>query len=253
MNDVQPLLCVVVPVHDEEENIAPLAQEIFAALELLDGVTAEVVFVDDASRDGTVEQLRSARTRFGPALRIISHRHQAGQSAAIHTGVTVARGAWIATLDGDGQNDPAEIVTLWSTGWADGPPPGLVAGNRRRRRDTWVRRASSRIANGVRRAFLKDGCPDTGCGLKLFSRESFLALPRFDHMHRFLPALYARDGKPVLNVPVSHRPRERGRSKYGIGNRLGVGIVDLFGVAWLRRRRMRVEASELLTDGDPQS
>jgi dolichol-phosphate mannosyltransferase len=143
----------------------------------------------------------------------------------------------VATLDGDGQNDPADLKRLLEAiAGSATPGPALVIGNRITRRDTWLRRVSSRVANGVRSRLLGDGTPDTGCGLKLFHRATFLELPFFDHMHRFLPALFQRQGTGVISVPVGHRPRTRGQSKYGVGNRLWVGIVDLFGVMWLRTR-----------------
>jgi len=156
---------------------------------------------------------------------------------AIRTGVKAARAPFIATLDADGQNDPADIPRLWEIARAAPPlPPLLVAGYRRKRRDSWVKRMSSRIANGVRRRLLRDATPDTGCGLKLFRRDLFLDLPAFDHMHRFLPALVRRQGGSTVSVEVNHRPRERGRSNYGVFDRLWVGIVDLLGVMWLMRR-----------------
>jgi dolichol-phosphate mannosyltransferase len=163
-----------------------------------------------------------------------------GQSAAIRSGVKAARGAWIATLDGDGQNDPADIPALWRIA-QDSPatPRLLIAGHRSRRQDSPSKRRASRIANAVRRRLLHDDTPDTGCGLKLFRRDLFLDLPYFDHMHRFLPALVLREGGVVRSVPVNHRPRERGVSKYGVFDRLAVGITDLIGVMWLRRRASR--------------
>ena len=229
-----PRLSVVVPVHDEAENVGPLVAEIDAALE---GHGAfEMVFVDDGSSDATPARLAEAQERF-PRLRIVRHARCGGQSAAIATGVRAARGAVIATLDGDGQNDPADIPALLAVHERDGAPARLlVAGLRAKRRDSWIKRISSRIANGVRSRLLGDDTPDTGCGLKVFSRETFLAMPGFDHMHRFLPALMVRAGGRVVSVPVNHRPRGRGRSKYGTLDRLAVGIVDLLGVLWLKRR-----------------
>ena len=172
-----------------------------------------------------------------PQLRLLRHAQSCGQSAAIRSGVRAAHGRWIATLDGDGQNDPADIPALWRIvlGSAE-TPPLLIAGHRARRQDSWSKRQASRIANAVRRPLLRDDTPDTGCGLKLFPRALFLDLPYFDHMHRFLPALVLREGGIVRSVPVNHRPRQRGISHYGVIDRLGVGIADLFGVFWLRRR-----------------
>jgi dolichol-phosphate mannosyltransferase len=223
---------VVVPVHDEAGNAANLAREIAA---VLDGRSYEMVFVDDASRDDTRAELAALKAEL-PALRIVGHRKNAGQSRGVRTGVLAARAAIIGTLDGDGQNDPADIPKLLAARQQDSELR-LINGNRTTRRDTWLRRLSSRVANGVRGWMLGDRTPDTGCGLKVFHRDTFLDLPRFDHMHRFLPALFQRAGAKIVSVPVSHRPRERGVSKYGLHNRLWVGIVDLFGVMWLIRRK----------------
>ena len=239
-------LSVVIPVHNEADNVGPLAEEIHGAL---DGrVDFEIVFVDDASSDDTPARLQALRQR-DPHLRVLRHLTNAGQSTALLTGVRHARGMLVATLDGDGQNDPADIPALLAR-WqqeqhAGGNVPLLIAGWRASRRDTWIRRLSSRIANGVRRRVLGDGTPDTGCGLKLFRRDDFLALPYFDHLHRFLPALVIRHGGRVVSVPVNHRPRMRGQSHYGIGNRLFVGIVDMAGVLWLRRRTRLTAVEEV--------
>jgi dolichol-phosphate mannosyltransferase len=228
---------VVVPVHNESANVLPLLREIEAALHGRFGF--EAVFVDDCSSDDTAEvMLQFARSH--PWLVVVRHRNNCGQSTAVRTGVRQAAGLAIATLDGDGQNDPADIPALLAR-WRDvrAATPGrpvLIAGWRSRRQDTWVRKLSSRIANGVRSRLLRDSTPDTGCGLKVFGRDDFLELPYFDHMHRFLPALVRRAGGTVESVPVSHRPREHGQSHYGIHNRLWVGLVDLVGVSWLQRR-----------------
>ena len=237
-----PELSVVVPVHNEADNIGPLVDEIVAALK--DRVPYEIVVVDDRSSDETVRRLEDKAATV-PALRVIRHGRNAGQSTAVHSGVRFARAPLIATLDGDGQNDPADIPALLDAWRArHGSRPLLIAGHRTERRDTFVTRASSRIANAVRGALLHDRTPDTGCGLKLFERETFLALPYFDHMHRFLPALVLRAGGEVASVSVRHRPRTRGRSHYGIHNRLWVGLVDLLGVMWLIRRARAGEAAE---------
>ena len=231
-----PALSVVVPVHDEQDNIGPLIEEIRVAL---DGMTGgyEIVVVDDGSRDGTAEELRKLAR---PGLVVVRHRTNCGQSAALFSGVRMARGAWIATLDGDGQNDPAEIPRLWRfLGETGDPDLKMVAGHRKRRRDTWIKRASSRVANRVRGWLLGDRTPDTGCGLKLFERDAFLRMPHFDHFHRFLPALMQQQGGRVTSVEVTHRERRSGRSHYGLNNRLWVGIVDLVGVLWLKRRSGR--------------
>ncbi|MFM7396319.1 MAG: glycosyltransferase family 2 protein [Gammaproteobacteria bacterium] len=221
-------ISVVIPVCNEVDNVGPLAREIVAALT---GRQFEILFVDDGSTDGTAAAVLLLRNEI-PQVRLLRHSFRSGQSAAVCSGVRHARAEWIATLDGDGQNDPADIPKLYEARHT----AELVAGNRVQRRDTWLRHAQSRVANGVRGWLLGDGTPDTGCGIKLMRRDVFVELPRFDHMHRFLPALFLRAGARVVSVPVSHRPRERGTSKYGLFDRLWVGIVDIFGVMWLRRR-----------------
>jgi dolichol-phosphate mannosyltransferase len=238
-----PEVSVVVPVHNEEESIGPLLEEIRGALL---GVAAfEMVVVDDRSSDDTLARLESCAERM-PELRIICHGHNAGQSTALHTGVRFARAPLVATLDGDGQNDPADLpVLLARYREAANESPLLVTGQRTARRDSFVTRLSSRIANAVRQWFLEDRTPDTGCGLKVFPRDLLLALPYFDHMHRFLPALVIRAGGRVLSVPVRHRPRTSGRSHYGIRNRLWPGFVDMLGVAWLMRRSHPQDGVEL--------
>lgn len=223
-------LSVVVPVRNEQDNVASLIAEINTALQ---GIVHEIIYVDDGSNDATYTTLVSLQKQY-PQLNIVQHAKSCGQSTAVRTGVKHAKYAWVATLDGDGQNDPADILKLIAA-MQDGVD--LIGGNRRAsRRDTWVKRMSSVIANTVRSKMLHDDTPDTGCGLKLFSREAFLDLPYFDHMHRFLPALIKRRGGKIVSVPVSHRNREHGKSNYGTIDRLLVGIVDLFGVAWLQRR-----------------
>ncbi len=224
-------LSVVVPVRNEQDNVASLIGEIDSALGGL--IEHEIVYVDDGSTDETFIRLKSLQAEY-PQLRIIRHRTSCGQSTAVRTGVIASRFDWVATLDGDGQNNPADIPKLLEA-LENGVE--LVGGNRRAsRRDTWIKRMSSVIANGVRSRMLNDDTPDTGCGLKLFNRKAFLDLPYFDHMHRFLPALIKRRGGKIVSVPVSHRNREHGKSNYGTIDRLLVGIVDLFGVAWLQRR-----------------
>jgi len=234
---------VVIPVCNEQDNVLPLAREIHGAL--AGRYSFETIFVDDGSTDGTAAAVRSACSDAMPEVRLIRHSVRSGQSAAVATGVRQARAPWIATLDGDGQNDPADIPKLLDTARnAASPRLRLVMGNRTTRRDTWLRRLSSRVANGVRGGMLRDGTPDTGCGIKVFDRAVFLEMPRFNHMHRFMPALYQREGYDVTSVAVNHRERTRGTSKYGLHNRLWVGIVDLFGVMWLIRRsspRIRID------------
>ena len=241
-----PDLSVVVPVHNEADNLSRLTGEIRRAL---DGrVDYEIVYVDDGSDDGSAEGLaRLAREE--ARIRLVRHRARAGQSAAIATGVQSARAPWIATLDGDGQNDPADILPMLDLVRNSSPPPTLpasdsprlrlVIGNRRLRRDRWDKRIAGRVANAIRRRVLKDGTPDTGCGIKLFERSDFLSLPHFNHMHRYLPALFLRSGWGVASVPVNHRPRGSGRSHYGVFDRLWVGLFDLPGVWWLIRRQIR--------------
>ena len=235
---------VVIPVCNEQDNVLPLAREIHAALE--GRYRYETIFVDDGSTDGTADAVRAARRDGMPEIRLIRHSVRSGQSAAVATGVREARAPWIATLDGDGQNDPGDIPNLLDAArTAASPRLRLVMGNRTTRRDTWLRRLSSRVANGVRGGMLKDGTPDTGCGIKVFDRAVFMDMPRFNHMHRFMPALYQREGYEVVSVAVNHRERTRGQSKYGLHNRLWVGIVDLFGVMWLiRRASPRVRSDE---------
>jgi dolichol-phosphate mannosyltransferase len=228
-----PELSVVVPAFNEEENVVALVEEIAQALR--GRMPFEMLFVDDHSRDGTLAALRAACARF-PELRVLHHARQSGQSTAVRNGVKAARAAWIATLDGDGQNDPADIPKLVAARSSADARVKCFAGWRVNRRDDALKRFSSKVANGVRSRILRDATPDTGCGLKLFERAAFLELPYFDHMHRFLPALFQRDGWQVLSVPVNHRPRTRGVSKYGMWNRLWVGIIDLRGVGWLIRR-----------------
>ena len=229
------MLSIVIPVKDEEENIAPLLTE-FAALKEHIPVD-ELVYVDDGSTDGTRETLKKLREDF-PFLRIISHNRSGGQSAALWTGIRAAGNGLVATIDGDGQNDPADIQRLYDCYMqhAEDDGPLMVMGQREKRRDNVVRRLSSRVANSIRSSLLKDGTRDTGCSLKLFRRADYLNLPYFNNMHRFLPALMKRQGVNVMHIDVAHRPRTRGSSKYGMWNRLWVGVADLFGVMWLQRR-----------------
>lgn len=235
--DPPPHLSVVVPMHNEAGNAAPLIAEIAAALP---HTRFEIIAVDDGSTDHTAAELSQAASRC-PQLRVLHHRTRSGQSMAVITGVKAARGRWIATLDGDGQNDPMDIPRLLAAAENHNATPVLIAGFRHHRRDSRAKRWGSRFANGIRRRLLGDGTPDTGCGLKVFRREDFLAVPHFNHMHRFLPALFLRHGASVVSVPVNHRPRTRGRSHYGSLDRLIVGIADLAGVWWLQRRWSRPE------------
>jgi dolichol-phosphate mannosyltransferase len=225
---------VVVPVKDEAGNVAPLAREIAAALT---GETAyEIIFVDDGSRDATAAELLSLRPEL--KLRILSHSRNLGQSRAMRTGVRAARSELVVTLDGDGQNDPADIPKLIARfrELESNPRFGMIAGERAKRKDSWAKRVASVLANGIRRALIGDTAKDTGCSLKAFKRETYLALPYFDHMHRYLIALMLREGYEVRFVQVGHRARGAGRSKYGVLDRLAVGISDVIGVMWLKRR-----------------
>lgn len=241
-----PELSVVVPVKDEVDNAVPLLMEICTALR--GKTTFEVLFVDDASGDGTVEALLAARPQ-APELRVLKHLKNSGQSRAVRTGVIAARGRLVATLDGDGQNDPADIpllLAVWAREEGADKGLGLVAGQRIKREDNWIKRVSSRVGNGVRQWLLKDGTRDTGCGLKLFARDAFLSLPYFDHIHRFMPAMMLREGYRISHADVRHRPRSHGTSKYGTLDRLLVSLSDLVGVRWLLRRSRRPEGIEEL-------
>lgn len=225
---------VVVPARDESGNAAALAREIAA---VLDGRSYEIIFVDDASRDDTRSELVALRAQL-PALRVIGHRQNSGQSRAVRTGVLAARAPIVGTLDGDGQNDPADLPRLVARlTRADAPANlGMVAGKRGKRQDSWSKRTASRLANNIRKAALNDGADDSGSGVKVFKREAFLRLPYFDHMHRFMAALMLREGYAVEFLEVNHRPRGAGRSKYTNLGRLAANMTDLFGVMWLRSR-----------------
>lgn len=240
--DKTPTLSVVVPVFNERDNIAPLVSEILAALR--GRVDFEIVYVDDCSTDGTLQVLAGVR-REVPELRVLRLGVNSGQSVAIRAGVKASRGSWVATLDGDGQNDPADIPKLLAERDVWPTDVKMFAGWRVARCDSSSKRWASVIANAVRRRMLHDSTPDTGCGTKLFEREAFLDLPFFNHMHRYLPALMQRAGWRTVSVPVNHRPRASGASKYGNLQRALVGISDLRGVAWLIRRGRVVMAEEL--------
>jgi dolichol-phosphate mannosyltransferase len=227
-----PEISVVVPVFDEEGAAPALAREIARAFA---GRNFEMIFVDDASRDGTRAALAALKDEI-PQLRLLAHRKNSGQSRSVRTGVLAARGDVVVTLDGDGQNDPADAPRLVDALKAGPPALALVGGERRKRQDSLAKRLASRVGNGVRRRLLKDQAIDTGCGLKVFRREAFLRLPYFDHIHRYLPALMIREGYQVAFEPVNHRHRESGRSKYTNLGRLWASISDLQGVMWLNTR-----------------
>ena len=239
-----PTVSVVVPVRNEADNIAPLVDEITAAL---DGRWAyEVIYVNDGSTDATLERLAAIMTKRGN-LRQIRHEKSSGQSAAVRTGVRAARGAIVATLDGDGQNDPSFLPDLITAIESGGGRTGLAAGQRVGRKDTGFKKFQSRTANKVRSWALSDGTRDTGCGLKAFRREVFLSLPYFDGLHRFLPALVRREGYDIAYVDVTDRPRYSGVSNYGFFDRLWIGIMDLAGVWWLiRRKKLTPVATEVV-------
>jgi glycosyltransferase involved in cell wall biosynthesis len=234
-------LSVVVPVKDEAGNVAPLAREIAAAVA---GENAEIIFVDDGSRDDTAKALLALKSEI-PSLRVLQHARNLGQSRGIRTGVRAARSEIVVTLDGDGQNDPADIPKLLAL-LRQSAGPGLVSGVRAKRKDSASRRIASRLGNAIRQGLLRDGATDTGCGLKAFHREAFLALPYFDHLHRYIITLMLREGYEVRFVEVNHRPRAHGASKYTNLGRMLVGFNDLMGVRWLQRRyRDRTEAREI--------
>jgi dolichol-phosphate mannosyltransferase len=244
MTENDPAVSVVVPVRNEAGNVAPLVAEIAAAL--AGQWPFEIVYVNDGSTDGTEQELLRLMAE-RPWLRQIKHAQSCGQSAAIRTGVTSARAPLVATIDGDGQNDPAFIPKLIAVLEEGAPRIGLVAGQRVGRKATGFKKLQSRIANAVRGAVLKDGTRDTGCGLKAFRRDLFLSLPYFDALHRFLPALVRREGFDIGYVDVVDRSRHSGVSNYGFFDRLWVGILDLAGVWWLIRRKKRVPQSKEVT------
>ena len=241
--DATPWLSVVVPAKNEAENIELVASGIAKACAPF--APFEIIYVDDGSTDDTGDRVLALRARF-PMLRLVQHATSAGQSAAVHSGVLAARGRIVCTLDGDGQNPPAEIPKLLGKLEGRAFPEGaaLVAGQRVGRQDTVSKRWASKAANGIRASLLKDDTRDTGCGLKLFRRDVFLRLPYFDHMHRYLPALVGRDGWRTLHVDVAHAARHAGRSNYANLTRAVVGVYDLVGVMWLIRRRKKATGVE---------
>lgn len=238
-------ISIVIPMYNEVDNVEPFVNEIHDALK--DKVaTFEIIVVDDGSSDGTGERLTQLKSSV-PTLRVLGHLGNFGQSAATVSGIRAAIHPWIITMDGDAQNDPHDIPLLLEKleQQSDLSQPLLIAGNRKKRNDSALRKLSSRVGNGVRNAILKDDCMDTGCSLKLFSRDTFMKMPHFNHLHRFIPSLIKRAGGKIINVPVSHRARTHGTSKYGVMNRLWVGIVDLFGVKWLMKRPCNPNVKEI--------
>lgn len=233
---------VVVPVHNESGNVANLIGEIAAAL---DGRAYEMIFVDDASTDDTRASLAELKLKY-PALRVLGHRKNAGQSRAIRSGIMAARAPVVGTLDGDGQNDPADLPDLYRMLTRPGAPEKLkmVMGRRAKRRDSAWKKFGSRFGNGIRRRMLKDDCDDSGCGIKVMNREAFLTLPYFDHIHRYMPAMMNAEGYSVEFKDVNHREREAGKSKYTNFGRLWAALSDLRGVMWLIRRRRNPEAAD---------
>jgi len=235
MSEALPDISVVVPVHNEQGAAAPLAREIAAAFQ---GRSYEMVFVDDASRDETLSELRALMAEL-PTLRVLSHATNAGQSRAVRTGVMAARAPIVVTLDGDGQNPPADAPRLADLLASSPAIVGLVGGVRSKRQDSEAKRWASRWANRIRKKMLADDADDTGCGLKAFRRDVFLRLPYFDHIHRYLPALMIREGYQNLYLDVDHRHREVGQSKYTNWGRLLASVSDLMGVVWLKSRSRR--------------
>ena len=241
-------LSIVIPVFNERGNIGPLVQEVVQHLR--GRIPFDIVCVDDQSQDDTRDVLTALKAEV-PELRVLVHQRRSGQSTAIRTGVKHALSPWIATLDGDGQNDPADIPKLLAAREQADAQTKLFAGWRVDRKDTASKRWASRWANRIRQRLLRDDTPDTGCGIKLFERAAFLDLPYFDHMHRYLPALMQRAGWKTVSVPVSHRPRGSGPSKYTNLGRALVGIRDLMGVSWLIQRSHVTPVSEIGTGRKP--
>lgn len=244
-------LSVIIPFYNEAGNVIPLVQEIQACLS--SRISFEIILVDDGSTDETYADIHSCQEN-DKSIKSVRHKKRYGQSAALRSGVKVAAYPWIVTLDGDGQNDPADISVLLKTFDINSDGSKMVIfGNRSHRYDNWLRRVSSVGANLIRRLILGDHCPDSGCALKLFPREGFLELPFFDHMHRFMPALFQYYGYQVINVSVGHRPRSQGNSKYTFWGRFMDGFFDLLGVLWLKRRTKVILVEEILVEDFPQT
>lgn len=233
------MISIVIPAKNEQNNIGPLIREIYQAL-CNSAICFEVVIVDDGSNDNTYLETLEITTKLNCNARVVRHYKSVGQSTAIYTGVQHAQGNWIITLDADGQNDPADILGMITQAQSVKSPHFCIAGYRKQRKDTHWKRMQSRFANKIRRALLNDGTPDTGCGLKLFPRTTFLQLPYFDHMHRFIPALVRRLNGEILIYEVNHRDRIAGNSNYNAWNRAFVGVIDMLGVMWLQKRTKSV-------------
>ena len=243
-SELTPTISIVIPAKNEAENIRPLITEIQSAMAGRDDY--ELIYVDDGSTDSTWSELQEL-SEGNPHLMLLRHQQSVGQSLAILSGAWQARGKWLVVLDADGQNDPADIPgMLEAVQGANQRDPAVwgVIGHRVNRRDDWVKRLSSKVANGFRDFMLRDGIPDTGCGLKAVLRERYLRLPSFNHMHRYIPTLIQAQGGSMLVHPVNHRPRQAGVSNYGVWNRLWVGLVDVLGVWWLKRRAKVVHIQE---------
>ena len=243
-SELTPTISIVIPAKNEAENIRPLITEIQSAMAGRDDY--ELIYVDDGSTDSTWSELQEL-SEGNPHLMLLRHQQSVGQSLAILSGAWLARGKWLVVLDADGQNDPADIPgMLEAVQGANQRDPAVwgVIGHRVNRRDDWVKRLSSKVANGFRDFMLRDGIPDTGCGLKAVLRERYLRLPSFNHMHRYIPTLIQAQGGSMLVHPVNHRPRQAGVSNYGVWNRLWVGLVDVLGVWWLKRRAKVVHIQE---------
>jgi len=228
---------VVIAVHNEEGNLIPLMEEIKGAFS---GWSYEILFVDDGSVDGSAAEIRQLKDRYPDTVTLVTHAERCGKSTALVTGGRAARYPWLGTMDGDGQDDPKDLAAMLrvaARAQQEGSDHFLcVCGHRVSRKDFLLKRIASKTANRVRRSLLRDDTPDTACGLKVFRRDDFLQIPHFNNMHRFFPALFMRSGGRTVSVPVTNRPRRLGQSKYGIHNRLWVGIIDMLGVAWLQRR-----------------
>jgi len=236
-------LSVVIPFHNESKNITPLIEKIDNALKPLN-IDYEIIGVDDCSSDDSLEILKSLKSKFN-TLRVLHHLKNSGQSKAVVTGIRFAKGKYIATIDGDLQNDPDDIPKLYKALInSKNKNLKMVAGYRKKRKDTIYKRVASKIANKIRSSLLKDNTPDTGCGLKVFDRETFLKVPYFDHMHRFLPALFQREGADVISVEVKHHDRSYGKSHYNNLQRAWVGLIDLMGVMWLIKRSSKTDIKE---------